>query len=79
MDTSQIKPHMPVACSLEQEFATVDHLDTGNTIKLTRDEEGNHHWIPLAWVTRVDQKVHIDRSASQAKQEWSTSSPAELR
>jgi len=78
MDVDQIKPHMPVACSMESEFATVDHLDAGETIKLTRDEEGNHHWIPLAWVTRVDDKVHIDRPTSQAKQEWSTSSPADL-
>jgi hypothetical protein len=78
MDASQIKDHMPVVCSMESEFATVDHLDAGNTIKLTKDEDGNHHWIPLAWVTRVDQHVHIDRPATQALQEWSTSSPADL-
>jgi hypothetical protein len=79
MDVEQIKPGMPVDCSMEREFATVDHLDTGETIKLTRDEEGNHHWMPLAWVKRVDDRVHVDRPTSQAKQEWSTSSPAALR
>ena len=78
MDTSQIKDHMPVVCSMESQFATVDHLDAGHSIKLTKDEQGNHHWIPIAWVTRVDGQVHIDRSATQAMQEWSTSGPEDL-
>ena len=78
MDTSQIKEHMPVVCSNGGPFAMVDHLDAGNTIKLTKDDQGNHHWIPLAWVTRVDDHVHIDRPADQATQEWSSSNPADL-
>src|SRR5690625_2061438 len=49
----QIQDHMPVVCSDGGQFATVDHLDKGNSIKLTRDDQGNHHWIPLDWVTRV--------------------------
>src|SRR5690606_19177326 len=48
-----IRDHMPVVGSDANEFATVDHLDDGDTIKLTRDENGKHHWIPLAWVVRV--------------------------
>ncbi len=83
MDTSvaindQIKQHMPVRGSTGRAFATVDRLDAGNTIKLTKDEQGNHHWIPLAWVTRVDDHVHLDRPSDQAVAEWSTSSPADL-
>ena len=74
----QIRDHMPVIGSDSNEFATVDHLDTGDTIKLTKDENGKHHWIPIAWVTRVDDKVHIDRPGQQAMQEWSDSSPAAL-
>jgi hypothetical protein len=35
---TQIKEHMPVVCSDGGQFATVDHLDAGNTIKLTRDD-----------------------------------------
>lgn len=68
--TSQIVEHMPVVCSEGGQFATVDHLD-GNSIKLTRDEHGNHHWIPLDWVTHVDDKVHVDRPGDQAMQDWS--------
>jgi hypothetical protein len=74
----QIRDHMPVVGSDANEFATVDHLDDSDTIKLTRDDNGKHHWIPLAWVVRVDEAVHLDRPGEQAKQEWSDSSPKAL-
>jgi hypothetical protein len=74
----QIRDHMPVVGSDANEFATVGHLDDGDTIKLTRDENGKHHWIPLAWVVRVDEAVHLDRPGEQAKQEWSDTSPEAL-
>jgi len=67
-----IKPHMPVVCSNNGQFATVDHLEGADSIKLTRDAGGQHHYIPLNWVTTVDDKVHIDRPGKQAMQEWST-------
>jgi hypothetical protein len=66
----EIKEHMPVVCSEGGQFATVDHLD-GNAIKLTKDESGKHHWIPLDWVTSVDDKVHVDRPGDQAMRDWS--------
>ena len=75
-DVSQIKPHQPVVCSNGQQFATVDHLDADGTIKLTKDDQGTHHWIPQSWVTDVDQYVHIDRPGDQAMREWSTSAPS---
>ena len=74
VDTSKIKEHMPIVCSEGVQFGTVDHLD-GNAIKVTKDEQGQHHWIPLSWVTRVDEHVHIDRPGEQAMQEWFTSPP----
>ena len=68
-----IKPRMPVVCSNDGQFAVVDHLEGRDLIKLARDERGQHHYIPLAWVTSVDDKVHIDRPGDQAMREWTTS------
>jgi hypothetical protein len=67
-----IKPHMPVVCSNNKQFATVDHLEGSDEIKLTRDKTGKHHFIPLAWVTSIDTQVHVDRPGDQAMREWTT-------
>lgn len=69
---SLIKPHMPVVCSENGQFATVDHLEGRDEIKLTRDKNGQHHFIPLSWVSSVDDKVHVDRPGDQAMKEWKT-------
>jgi hypothetical protein len=79
IDTSMIKAHMPVVCSEEGQFGTVDHMDGSDWIKLTKDNKGQHHWIPTSWVTRVDERVHVDRPGDQAMREWSTSPPAGVR
>ena len=76
IDPTQIREHMPVVCSNGGQFATVDHLDAGDTIKLTKDEQGQHHWIPMSWVTRVDEHVHVDRPGEQVMQQWSSKEPA---
>ncbi len=72
MDTSKIKEHMPVVCSNNGQFGTVDGLE-GDQIKLTKDAQGQHHYIPQSWVTRVDDKVHVDRPGDQVMREWKTS------
>ena len=43
-----IKPHMPVVCSEDGQFATVDHVEGRDLIKLTRDATGKHH-VGQAW------------------------------
>ena len=75
VDYGKIEEHMPVICNEGNEFATVDHLDGDNFIKLTQDNSGQHHWIPVEWVTAIDDHIHIDRSASQAMKDWLTSRP----
>ncbi len=75
MNKDQIKPHMPVVCSNNGQFAVVDHLQGADTIKLAKDDKGQHHYIPLSWVTSVDDKVHVDRPGQQAMREWSVSPP----
>lgn len=75
MDSTKIREHMPVVCSNEEQFGTVDKVDGENAIKLTQDRSGQHHWIPMNWVTRVDDKVHVDRPGQQAMREWMSTPP----
>ena len=71
-----IRDNMPVVCSDNGQLAVVDHLEGTDTIKLARDAEGEHHYIPLTWVTSVDDKIHIDRPGAQAMRDWSTTPTA---
>ena len=72
INANTIQPDMPVVCSLEGQFAEVDHMEGSDTIKLKRDDDGNHHYIPLSWVVSTDDgKVKIDRSGEDAMQQWS--------
>jgi hypothetical protein len=75
IDKTQITAHMPVVCSNGDEIGMVDHLDANNTIKLTKDQGGQHHWIPMAWVSRVDNQVHLDRPGDQVTRDWSIVDP----
>jgi len=65
-----VKPDMPVVCSQNGQFAVVDHLEGTDHIKLKKDINGQHHFIPLSWVSSVDDKIHIDRPGDQAMEEW---------
>jgi hypothetical protein len=76
---NEIKPHMPVVCSEGGQFAVVDHLEGKDAIKLTRDRNGQHHYIPVSWVRSVDTQVHVDRPGDQAMKEWSTSPPPSIQ
>ena len=69
---SQIKPDMPVYGSNGSQFAIVDHLEGSESIKLQRDSEGQHHYIPMSWVASADNgKVKLDRSGDEAMEDWS--------
>lgn len=73
INASEIKPHMPVVCSQDGQFAVVDHMEGSDTIKLQKDDRGQHHYIPLSWVDSVSNgKVKVDRPGKQAMQEWSS-------
>ena len=72
INIQQVKPGMPVVCSENGQFAVVDHPEGKDSIKLKKDKTGKHHFIPVSWVTTVDEKVHIDRPGDQATQEWRT-------
>ena len=73
VNANTIKPEMPVVCSQDGQFATVDHIEGTNSIKLNKDKSGQHHYIPLNWAVSTEEgKVKIDRSGEKAMQEWST-------
>lgn len=78
MDTTKIREHMPVVAQNNEQFGQVDRLE-GNAIKLTKDQSGQHHWIPVSWVQRVDDKVYINRTGQQAMKEWLASPPEGTR
>lgn len=79
INVSEIKPEMPVVCSMDGQFATVDHMEGPNTIKLNKDASGHHHYIPVSWVTAVeDGKVKVDRLGEEAMEEWSDEPPLKI-
>ncbi len=55
-----------------EHIGTVDHVE-GDRIKLTKNDspDGQHHYIPLAWVKSVDgNTVHLSKDSSTVIGEW---------
>ena len=71
IDTNQIKAHCPVVDTNDQVIGKVDHVQ-GQSLKLTKDDSGKHHLIPLDWIDRVDDKVHVKKGADEVKKSWQT-------
>lgn len=75
-DYENIAEHMEIVGSDGGHVGTVDHLD-GQRIKLTRTDPaagGEHHYIHVDSIASVDEKVHLNRTAEQAKDEWGVES-----
>jgi hypothetical protein len=70
-DTGRIAEHMDVIACDGAKVGTVDHLD-GNQIKLTKSAsaDGQHHFIPLAFIDHIDTHVHLSKSAAEARASW---------
>ncbi len=76
INPSEIKPDMAVVCSQDGQFATVDHMEGVDFIKLKKDDMGHHHFIPVSWVNSTENnQVKIDRSGDDAMKQWTTSLP----
>ena len=72
-DTTQIKEHMEVLAADGEHVGTVDHLEGSDRIKLTRKDpsaDGQHHYIPLAWVDHVDVHVHLSQPSDAVRAGW---------
>ena len=68
----QVKEHQEVVGSDGQHVGTVDKV-RGDRIILTKNDKdagGQHHSIPCSWITSVDDKVTVNKTADEAKQAW---------
>lgn len=76
INANQIKPETPVVCSKDNQFGVVDRMQGSDTIKLNKEKSGLLHYIPLSWITSIeDSKVKVDRPGYVAMQEWSATPP----
>lgn len=66
---SDIREHMEVVGADGRHVGTVDHLDGDSQIKLTRDDssDGEHHYLAVDLIERVDDKIHLKIPAQDAK------------
>lgn len=66
-DSSGIQKHMEVRSADGSHVGTVDGVE-GDRIKLTRNDspDGEHHYVDLGSVERVDEHVHLADGASIA-------------
>jgi len=67
-----IKEHMDVIASDGGRIGRVDHVKGGQIelAKLDLDTGFKHRMIPLDWVTRVDEHVHLNLTEDEAKARW---------
>ena len=69
--TAEIREHMEVYGSCGNMLGKVDHVE-GDQIKLTKNDspDGRHHLIPLSWVAKVHDHIHLNKNCGEAKAEW---------
>jgi len=66
-----IKEHMNVIASCGMKVGVVDQVE-GGAIKLTKKDspDGQHHFIPVSWVQRVDKHVHLTKNSKETEAGW---------
>lgn len=66
----QIKEHMEVVGNDGLHVGVIDRVEAGE-IKLAKNTpDGLQHFLPLANVEYVDDRVHLNRSSIRAMAEW---------
>lgn len=84
IDSSSIREGMPVIGSDGETLGKVDGVEGGvgagqdGRIKLKRDTspDGQHHYVPLSDVARVDEHVHLSRTAADMRSGFLTAGAA---
>ena len=69
INPEQIQKHMDVVSLNNEPLGSVDHV-SGRDLKLARDVVGQHHFVPLAWIDRIDEKIHLTRSTKEVQRLW---------
>jgi hypothetical protein len=67
----QIKQHMEIVGNDGGRVGTVDRVED-DELKLSKTDAPDrlHHFLPLANVEYVDDRVHLNRSSIRAMVEW---------
>jgi hypothetical protein len=68
---TDIREQMEVYGSCGNLLGKVDHVE-GDKIKLTKNDspDGRHHLIPLNWVAKVHDHIHLNKNCGEAKAQW---------
>lgn len=66
-----IKEHMNVIASCGKKVGVVDRVE-GSAIKLTKKDspDGQHHYVPVGWIERVDGHVHLTKNSKETEENW---------
>ena len=73
-----IKERMEVYASCGKKVGVVDHV-VGSALQLTKGDspDGQHHFIPTAWVGRVHENhVHLTKNSVEAESGWKSDAAA---
>lgn len=71
---------MDVVASDGQMIGKVDHEEGQDRIKLTKDQNGQHHWSNWDMVERVESdKVHLNMGANALQEAWRKNPDAHIR
>jgi hypothetical protein len=68
---ADIQEHMDVYASCGTKVGKVDHVE-GKFIKLTKNNslDGQHNRIPLSWVAKVHDHVHLNKDHVEVRDQW---------
>ncbi len=73
-----IKERMEVYASCGKKVGVVDHV-VGSALQLTKGDspDGQHHFIPTAWVGRVHENhVHLTKNSVETESGWKSDAAA---
>ena len=70
---ADIKEHQDVYASCGTKVGKVDHVE-GDHIRLTKSDspDGFHHLIPLSWVAKVHDHIHLNKDHVEVQSQWTT-------